>query len=260
VHFLLEMLRQGFILARADPFIHLEIQTTLRLAVYSTAIAILIGTVPAYLIGVRTARLSRWGMIASNAALGLPSVGVGIVLLIWLPGNTPWGPGWFGFPAMVLGQTILAIPIIIALGAAAIRGLPDGLIDQARAYGAYGWRLGFFAFREARIGIITAVIVSIGAAIGEVGAVVILSTNQEGVSATVSSDILNYVGPRIDVGWAGGGYSGGAAGVPGAVEHAIVVMAMLIPLGVILTIVQQWGKTPRAPQPESAASGTLTPG
>jgi tungstate transport system permease protein len=259
VQFLLEMIRQGYNLIPLDPYLQLEIQTTLRLAFYSTGIAILIGVVPAYLIGVRTARLSRWGLIVSNAALGLPSVSVGIVLFISLPGNTPWGPGWFGINAMILGQTVLATPIIIALSAAAIRGLPDGLIDQARAFGAYGWRLGAFAFREARIGILTAIIVSIGAAIGEVGAVVILGVNQEDANATVSSDILNDIGPHAGTGFAAQS-RGAAAGVPAAVEHSIVVLAMLIPLGVILTIVQQWGRNSRAQQQSAAPSDGVTAG
>jgi tungstate transport system permease protein len=241
VQFLLEMIRQGYNLIPLDPYLQLEIQTTLRLAFYSTGIAILIGVVPPYLIGVRTARLSRWGLIVSNAALGLPSVSVGIVLFISLPGNTPWGPGWFGINAMILGQTVLATPIIIALSAAAIRGLPDGLIDQARAFGAYGWRLGAFAFREARIGIL------------------ILGVNQEDANATVSSDILNDIGPHAGTGFAAQS-RGAAAGVPAAVEHSIVVLAMLIPLGVILTIVQQWGRNSRAQQQSAAPSDGVTAG
>ena len=54
---------------------------------------------------------------------------------------------------MILGQTLLAIPVVIALGATAIRRLPAGLLDQAHAYGARGVGLATFAMREARVGI-----------------------------------------------------------------------------------------------------------
>ena len=36
----------------------------------------------------------------------------------------------------MLAQALLALPIVVALTAAAITQLPDGLLDQARAFGA----------------------------------------------------------------------------------------------------------------------------
>jgi tungstate transport system permease protein len=233
MRYVIEMIREGWNLIPYDPHLRGETLRTLRLAFESTAIALVVGAVPAYLIGVRTSRPARWGLTVANAGLGVPAVGVGVFLFLILPGHTPWGGFWYGMNGMVLGQTILALPIVVALGAAAIRGLPNGLIDQARAFGASGWRLAMFAFREAKIGVLTALILALGSAIAEVGAVTILGGNSEGVTTTLSSEILNEVD------------SGGFAGTAGAVEHAIVVLGLMLVLAVILTVIQQWGKGQR---------------
>jgi tungstate transport system permease protein len=253
------MIREGFRLIRYDPYLHGQIHRTLHLAFEATAIALLLGILPAYWIGVRTTRFSRWGLIVANAALGLPSVAIGIFLFYLLPRTTPWGGSWYQtMNGMIAGQVVLALPIVVALGAAAIRGLPDGLIDQARGFGASGWRLLLFALREAKIGVMTAVILALGSAIAEVGAVTILGGNQDSVTATVASQILNDFN--------GIGFTG-VDGTPSEVEHAIVVLAMMAILAILLTIVQQWegvrGRIRRrrssaAPTAEGAQPGVVS--
>lgn len=236
VRYVFEMIREGWNLQPYDPYLPHEIALTEHLALWSTGIALLLGAVPAYLLGVRTSGLSRRGLIIANAGLGLPAVAVGGFLVVLLPGQQPWGGEWlFSFNAIVLGQTLISFPIIVAITAAAIRGLPDGLVEQARAYGASGWHLGVFVFREARIGVTTAVILSAGSAIAEVGAVTILGGNYQLSLATVSSQILN------DVDVTSGGSFAGVLSTPAAVEHSIVALKMILVLGVALTIVQQWG-------------------
>jgi tungstate transport system permease protein len=235
MQFILEQIREGFRLLHTDPDLHGEIQRTLRLAFEATAIALLLGAIPAYRIGVRRTRGARWGLVVANAGLGLPAVGVGILLVFLLPNVTPWGGQWYGtVDGMIAGQTVLALPIVVALGAAAIRGLPDGMIDQARAYGASGWRLALFAFREAKLGVLSAVILALGSAIAEVGAVTVLGGNNEFLTTTLSSEILNDISN-----------TGVNPGIPAAVEHALAVLALMMVLAAFLTLVQQWGAVQR---------------
>jgi ABC-type tungstate transport system substrate-binding protein len=129
---------------------------------------------------------------------------------------------------------IVGFPCAMAIGLGrahasrwAIRRLPDGLFDQARAYGAPGWRLGVFALREARVGAVTAVIVAMGSAIAEVGAVTIIGGNSTVGTATLASQILNDVN-ILPVGDAQ------------AVEHLIVLLGLMAGLGVVFTLSQQW--------------------
>lgn len=237
MQFLLEQIREAWRLLRYDPQLHPLIGRTLHLALEATGIALVLGVLPAYLIGTRRTRASRWALVLANAGLGLPPVAVGILLIPLLPGQTPWGGDWYGtMSGMIYAQTLLALPIIIALSATAIRGLPDGLLDQARVCGASGWRLGLLAFREAKIGVLTAVIFALGSAIAEVGAVTVVGGNNINQTTTLSSEILND--------FQGHGYTGRSAlgGLTEGLEHAMVVLAMLLVLAAILTTVQQWGK------------------
>ncbi len=237
--FLLEQIREAWRLMRYDDQLHPLINRTLHLALEATAIALVIGLLPAYVIGTRRTRGARWAHVVANAGLGLPPVAVGIFLIPVLHGATPWGTDWYGtINGMIFAQTVLALPIIIALSATAIRGLPAGLMDQARACGASGWRLALLAFREARIGVLTAVIFALGSAIAEVGAVTVIGGNNLNQTTTLSSEILN------DIQGYGFTYDYGG-GLPDSLEHAMVVLAMLLILAGILTTVQQWGKLRR---------------
>jgi tungstate transport system permease protein len=229
------MLRQGWTLLWVDPTLPSLIRNTLRLAVESTAIALFLGLPLAYWLATGSSRVCRSGRILANAGIGLPPVGVGVYVLLLL-GFNAWSGPWLEQPwnGMVLVQTIIGLPIVVALATAAILRLPDGLIEQARAFGAGGWRLFAFTLREARVGILTAVIVALGSAIGEVGAVTVL-VDPSNSQATLAMRILNDES------------QGAFLTTAPQVEHSIVILAMLLVLGVVLTIVQQSRGTWRRP-------------
>jgi tungstate transport system permease protein len=222
------MLIEGVRLLHHDPYLGALTVRTLRLGFEATAIAVVVGLPAACTIGLGRARLSGWGLVLANAGLGLPPVAVGVYLFLLLPGrNAPWGGMWFHtMSGMVLGQTLLALPVVIAVSAIAIRELPDGLIEQARAFGGGGWRLGVFVLREAKIGVFTAVIFALGSAFAEVGAVTLIGGNSITTTATLASQVITD--------------AQGANGVPGAVEHGLVLMGLMVALGVLLTIGQHW--------------------
>jgi tungstate transport system permease protein len=236
VEFVIEMLRQGFARMGDDPYLHVLIVHTIQLAVYSTAIALVLGLPLAYLVGIGTSRARRAALIVANAGLGLPPVAVGVFLALsgtYLVAQlgASLGQTWqlYGtFQGLVVAQTILALPIVVALGATTIRSLPDGLVAQARVFGASRWRLALFVLREAKVGIVAAVIVAIGSAMAEVGAVTIIGGNDSVHTATLASQVLHDVS--------------GVGGTPAAVEHVLVLLAMMLILGVLFTIVQQSGR------------------
>ena len=193
MEYVIEMLVQGARRLQHDPYLGELIARTLQLALISTAIAALIGFPIACAIGLGASRVSRSSLILANAGLGLPPVGIGVYVYMLVDGS------WQDMKGMVLGQTLLSLPVVIALGAVAIRRLPDGLVDQAHAFGASGWRLGAFAMREAKIGVIAAVVIAIGSAIAEVGAVTIIGGNDTGSTATLASQIKSNPGHAYDL-------------------------------------------------------------
>jgi tungstate transport system permease protein len=221
------MLVQGWRELHHDPYLGGLVVRTLRLALEATAIALLVGLPIAAALGLGRSRLSGWGRVLANAGLGLPPVAVGVYGYLLLAGHdAPWGGSWIDtMNGMVLGQLLLALPVVIAVTATAIRGLPDGLIDQAAALGARGARLGAFALRESRLGIATAALAAVGSAFAEVGAVTLIGGNSVDTTATLASQVITDVA------------SGRA---PSAVEHTLVLLGLMILLGAALTVVQLW--------------------
>jgi tungstate transport system permease protein len=101
------------------------------------------------------------------------------------------------------------------------------LIAQARTLGAGRLQLSRLALREAKIGVLAAVIAAFGAAISEVGAVIIVGGNFEGRDQTLASALLaqfNYYG-----------------NVPAMIAIGIVLLAAILVLMGLLTVLQQRG-------------------
>ena len=95
--------------------------------------------------------------------------------------------------AVFIAQTILALPYTVALTAAAVQALGPGLIAQARLLGASRRQLWLLALREARIGVMAAVIAALGSALSEVAAIAIVGGNIYGYDQTLASATLYYV-------------------------------------------------------------------
>jgi tungstate transport system permease protein len=200
---------------------------TIKVAVISTGGALVIGLPIGLALGLGRFRGRRALQILANASLALPPVLVGVgVLLLLLPQST-FGSLRFEFTlkAVYIAQTFLALPYIIALTPAAIQGLPPGLLAQARVLGAGRRQLSALALREAKIGVIAAVIAALGAALSEVGAVVIVGGNVEGVDQTLASAVLSQINDYNSY--------------PYAIGIGIVLLALILVLAAILTVLQQ---------------------
>jgi tungstate transport system permease protein len=231
MRFFFNMLGQGYHYLQHDRYLGHLVSNTLQLALYSTVIAAVLGFPLACVIGLGRARVSRSALVVANAGLGLPPVAIGVFGFLLLPSMpAALGGNWTStMRGIVLGQTLLSLPVIIALGAISIRRLPPGLVEQALAFGATGWRLGAFVLREAKIGAITAVIVAAGAAMGEVGAVTLIGgTSSAGnPTTTLAAQIIND--------------ANGFPGMAGATGHLMVLLAFMLALGVLFSLVQFWG-------------------
>jgi tungstate transport system permease protein len=200
---------------------------TLRLALISTGAALVIGLPIGVALGIGRFRGRRALHILANASLGVPPVLVGVfVLLLLLP------PGALGslqieftLKGIYVAQTLLALPYIVALTPAAIRGLPPGLLEQARALGAGRTQLAALALREAKIGVFAAAIAAFGAALSEVGAVVVVGGNIAGHDQTLASALLSQLNDFADY--------------PYALALGIVLAALVLVLLTALTLLQQ---------------------
>lgn len=129
-----------------------------------------------------------------TAGMGMPTVLVGLVLMLLLWREGPLGE-WallYTPAALVLGQTVIAFPVVAALTVAAVDALPPRLDRQIRALGAsraQRWRL---LAREARRGIVVALLAGFGHALSEVGAAMMLGGNVPGRTRVLTTATLQY--------------------------------------------------------------------
>jgi tungstate transport system permease protein len=180
------------LIVHGDPYLMGLLWVSVRLLVVSTTSALIIGLPMGAALGLGRFRGRRGLQVLANASLALPPVVVGVVLLIFLLPEGPLGSLRIEFTlkAMYVAQTILALPYIVALTAAAIQGLPPGVVDQARALGAGRIQLAVLALREAKIGVMAAVIAAATSTISEVGAVVIVGGNITNHTESLASALL----------------------------------------------------------------------
>jgi len=200
---------------------------TIRVAAVSTAAALVIGLPIGLAIGLGRFRGRRALHILANASLALPPVIVGVFVLLFVLPQGALG-SWhaaFTIKAVYLAQTILALPYIVALTPAAIQGLPPGLLAQARILGAGRRHLSVLALREAKIGVLAAVIAALGASLSEVGAVIIVGGNIQNYDQTLASAIVQQVNDYTNY--------------PYAVGISLVLLGLIVVLAAIITVVQQ---------------------
>ncbi len=114
-----------------------------------------------------------------NTGMGLPPVFVGLFVFLMI---VPVGP--LGFmnlvftrKAMILAQYILITPIITGISLAAIKAIPPSIIETVYTLGGSEKDAVVTTLKEARFGIITAVLAGLGRALAEVGAILIVGGN-----------------------------------------------------------------------------------
>jgi tungstate transport system permease protein len=226
--YLWDQLQQAIpLIAHGNQYILSVIGVTIRVAVVSTVSALIIGLPIGLALGLGRFRGRRALQVLANASLALPPVIVGVgVLILLLPQGVFGGLRIeFTLRAVYVAQTILALPYVVALTPAAIQGLPAGLLDQARALGAGRIALSRLALREAKIGVIAAVIAALASTLSEVGAVVIVGGNIQNYDQTLASALLQQATDY--------------ANYPYAVAIGLVLLALILILMAVLTVLQQ---------------------
>ncbi|WP_430505553.1 ABC transporter permease [Haloparvum sp. PAK95] len=114
-----------------------------------------------------------------NTGMGFPSVVVGLVVLMLLSNSGPLGVLDLAFTpkAMIASQFVLATPVITSVSLSAVEGVEESVRDAAYAMGGTKVDVGLVVVKEARYGIVTAVLAGFGRAISEVGSILIVGGN-----------------------------------------------------------------------------------
>ncbi|EAX47202.1 binding-protein-dependent transport systems inner membrane component [Thermosinus carboxydivorans Nor1] len=164
-----------------------------------------------------------------NFGMGLPPVVVGLVvsLLFWRYGPlgmlglmyTPW--------AMIIAQALIASPIVAGLSFAAIAGLNPKLRWQLLSLGATSWQANWLLIREARLGLLAAVMAGFGGVVSEVGASMMVGGNIKGQTRVLTTATVMEVSKgNYDI----------------ALAFSFILLMLAYTVIILLTILQQKGR------------------
>ncbi|MFN0186130.1 MAG: ABC transporter permease [Aquabacterium sp.] len=130
-------------------------------------------------------------IVALNTLLGLPSVVVGLLVYLLLSRAGPLGPLGILFTptAMVVAQCLLTMPLVAALTRQLVADAMHGNGEQLRSMGAGKATTAALLLVHERLALVTVLLTAFGRAVSEVGAVMIVGGNIDGVTRVMTTAI-----------------------------------------------------------------------
>lgn len=129
--------------------------------------------------------------------MGFPPVVIGLFVYLLLSRNgvlgsinLPFLPRLFTPAAMVVAQTVIALPLVAGFTMAAVMGVDPQLRQQLISLGATPRQAALTVLMEARLGVIVAIAAGFGGIISEVGAVMLVGGNIEGRTRVLTTAIV----------------------------------------------------------------------
>ncbi|MFW5994463.1 MAG: ABC transporter permease [Halanaerobiaceae bacterium] len=124
--------------------------------------------------------------------MGFPPVVVGLFVFIIFSNSGPLGDlNWlFTTRAIVVAQTVIALPLVAGFIMTAVMGVDKNLLLQLRSLGVTRAQMIWTIIKEARLGALIAIIAGFGAVISEVGAVMLVGGNIRGKTRVLTTAIM----------------------------------------------------------------------
>lgn len=167
------------------------IKATLVSTSCSVAAAMLIGLPLGFLLGYCQFPGRRLIRLISDTLLAFPTVLIGLIVYTLITYRGPFG-SWgllFTLPGMMIGQAILALPIVVSWTAQAVEGLDRRCRQTLLALGASSCQLAWLTLREARYAIGMVCITAFGRVVTEVGVAMMLGGNIRYATRTMTTAI-----------------------------------------------------------------------
>ena len=211
-----------------DPELMRIVALSLRVSISSTLLAGALGVPLGFLIGFNEFRFKRGLITVLNTLLALPTVVIGLFVYTLISRRGPLGmlDLLYTPSAMVIGQVVLILPVITAFTVAALSRIDGRYRRTALTLGAGPLRTALVVLREARFGIVAAVVAAFGRVISEIGISMMLGGNARGFTRTMTTAMaLEYDKGEFVL----------------AVALGIVLMTISLAMNVLLNYIQ--GKT-----------------
>jgi len=164
---------------------------SLRVSLIAIILSAIISLPSGFIIATRNFTGKRLVITILNTLMAVPTVVVGLLVYTFISRRGPLGSLNLLYTptAMIIGQFILATPILTALTISAVHAVDERIAPTALTLGANKRQLAYTVFLEVRFGLLAAVISGFGRIVGEVGAAMILGGNIRGITRTMSTAI-----------------------------------------------------------------------
>jgi tungstate transport system permease protein len=200
---------------------------SLEVSLASALLACALGLPLGGLVAVREFPGRRVAIVAMNALLGLPSVVAGLVVYLLLSRAGPLGSLGILFTpgAIVVAQTLLVLPIVAALARQFVEDAWHEYREQLTSLGVSPLRAVPTLLWDLRLSLLTVVLAGFGRAASEVGAVMIVGGNIDGVTRVMTTAIALET-TKGDL--------------PLALALGVILLAMVLALNAAAYAIREW--------------------
>jgi len=172
-----------------------ELWTIIWISLRVSLVALAAATPPAVVLGYALAQKRFPGrrilVVLIQGLLSFPTVVVGLILYILLTRQGPLG-SWhllFTQGAMIMGQAVIAFPVLTAFALAAVQGADPRAHETAVSLGASPLRATLTTLLEVRFAVVAGIFNGFGRVISEVGCAMMVGGNIAGVTRNIPTAI-----------------------------------------------------------------------
>ncbi len=190
---ILKGIKQAFtLLFTLDKELFSIVFVSLRVSCTAIIFSIIAGVPLGFLIAIKEFPGKRMVATILNTLMALPTVVVGLTVYALISRRGAFGALGLLYTtnAMVIGQFILATPIIAALTMSTIQGVDRRVQKTALTLGATGTQAAWVVLLEAKFGLLAAITAGFGRIIAEVGSASMLGGNIRGSTRTITTAIM----------------------------------------------------------------------
>ncbi|MDJ0782568.1 MAG: ABC transporter permease [Desulfosarcinaceae bacterium] len=179
------------LLWQGDPQTFSAIGATLTVSSYSMAASLLMGVPLGFLLGYTEFPGKHQVRLVVDTLLALPTVFIGLLVYALISNRGPLGEMGllFTLPGIAVGQTLLALPIVVALVATAVESMDPHLRPTLISLGANRRQLLLTSLWEGRHGILAAALTAYGRVMTEVGISMMVGGNIKWQTRTITTAI-----------------------------------------------------------------------
>jgi tungstate transport system permease protein len=179
------------LLYQGDPETYSAILATIKVSSISMTVSLLFGIPLGYLLGYLDFPGKRSLRTVVDTLLALPTVFIGLLVYAFISNRGPLGEFGllFSLAGIAIGQSILAMPVVIALTATSVESLERALKLTLRSLGASPRQIFISTIWEARMGLLIAAVTATGRVLTEVGISMMVGGNIKWHTRTITTAI-----------------------------------------------------------------------